>query len=131
MVEEKQNLEHARLVAALVAEMKKQGFEITTAACEGCEPCVEVENQVPDVKAYNRKKDYVAFGVAATCDELNSEATEEKFKLFSSRFMSGGKSKGVAVPLCIAISKGCEPQLETCLRSLKLDQKKNIFLYAF
>ena len=128
---ETNNLEHKRLVAELLTELKRQGLEITTAALESYEPCIEVEKQIPDVKACNRKKDYVVFAVAATCEELASEATLERLKVFSGRYMSAGKSKGAEVPLCIAISKGCEPQLEACLRNLKLDKKKNIFLYAF
>src|SRR5208337_5206552 len=120
-----QNLEHQRLVKALIDELKCQGFEITNAAFEGYEQCPEVEELVPDVKGFNRKKEYVVFGVAATCDELDTQQTEDRFKMFSSRFMRSGKSHGVAVPLCIAISKGCEKQLETCLKTLQLDRKKN------
>ncbi len=131
MSEDKENPEHKRLVAALATELKNQGFEITNAACEGYTPCLMVENHVPDVKAYNPKKEYVVFGIAKTCEEIDNEQTEEQFKLFSSRYMSSGKSKGAAVPFCIAISKGCEKQLEACLKKLKLDQKKNIFLFAF
>ena len=132
MSEKKQeSLEHKRLVEALIDELKRQGFEITAAACEGYEPCPEVEKLFADIKAYNRRKDYVVFGVAASCDDLQNELTEEKFKLFSSRYMASGKAKGSAVPLCIAITIGCEKQLETCLEKLKIGQKKNIFLYAF
>ena len=123
--------EHQRLVKALIEELKRQGFEITNANCEGYEVCQEVENQVPDVKAYNRKKEYVVFGQAKTCDELDNEQTETQFKLFSSRYMAKGKVAGKIVPFCIAIPKGCEEKLEACLLKLKLNQKKNIFLFAF
>ncbi len=126
-----QNAEHRRLVKALIEELKRQGFEITNAEFEGYQPCPEVEELVPTVKGYNRKKEYVVFGVAATCDELGTQQTEDQFKMFSSRFMRSGKSHGAAAPFCIAISKGCEKQLETCLKTLQLDRKKNIFLYAF
>ena len=126
-----QNIEHQRLVKSLIEELKRQGFEITNAAFEGYQPCAEVEKLVPDVKGYNRKKEYVVFGVAATCEELGTQQTDDQFKMFSSRFMAKGKSHGAAVPFCIAISKGCENQLETCLKTLHLDRKKNIFLYAF
>jgi hypothetical protein len=120
-----------RLVKALLAELKRQKFEITNAALEGYESPTDVEKQVPDIKACNRKKEYVIFGVAATCEELTDEATEVRLTLFSNRYMSSGKSKGEAAPLCVAISKGCEPLLEDLLKKLKLEQKKNIFLYAF
>lgn len=123
--------EHIRLVKGLIVELQKQGFEIQCAASDGFEPCSEVENLVPDVKAYNRRREFVIFGLAKTCDELDNEQTEEQFKFFSHRFMREGKSTKVAVPFCIAVSKGCEVQLETRLFKLKLDQKKNIFRFAF
>lgn len=123
--------EHKRLVKALIDELKKQGFKILNAAFDGFEPCSEVENLVPDVKAYNPRKEFVVFGLAKTCEDLDNEQTEEQFKLFSNRFMRGGKSAKAAVPLCIAITKGCEPQLDACLVRLKLNQQKNIFRYAF
>jgi hypothetical protein len=124
-------VEHKRLVEALIQELKSQGFEIINAASEGYAPCTEVEGHFPDVKAFNRKKDFVVFGLAKTCTELEDELTEEQFKFFSHRFMHGGKSSGSAVPFCIAITKGIEKQLDACLTKLKLDQKKNIFKYAF
>ena len=126
-----EDVEHGRLVKALVEDLKKQGFEILNAACEGYSLCPEMESLVPDVKAYNRKKEFVVFGLAKTCNELGKAQTEEEFKYFSRRFMPKGKSKGIAVPFCIAITKGCENQLDACLSKLKLDQKKNIFKYAF
>jgi hypothetical protein len=128
---ETENAEHKRLVKTLTQELKKQGFEISNAACEGYEPCTEVENMVPDVKAYNCKKEFVVFGLAKTCNELAEKITEEQFNFFTHRFMHSGKSARVPVPFCIAITQGCEKQLETCLKKLKLDQKKNIFLFAF
>jgi hypothetical protein len=91
--------------------LKSQGFEIVTAASEGYAPCAEVEGYFPDVKAYNRKKDFVVFGLAKTSGELEDELTEEQFKFFSHRFMHGGKSSGAAVPFCTAITKGCEKKL--------------------
>jgi hypothetical protein len=123
--------EHQRLVKALTEELKNQGFQILNSACDGYEPCSEVENNFPDVKAYSGKKEFVVFGLAKTCNELDNEQTEEHFKFFASRFMSKGKSKGAAVPLCIATTKGCEDQLDAVLKKLKLDRKKNIFKYAF
>jgi hypothetical protein len=125
------SVEHKRLVNALIQELKSQGFEIVNATSEGYAPCAEVEGYFPDVKAYNRKKDFVVFGLAKTCSELEDKLTEEQFKFFSHRFMHGGKSSGSAVPFCIAITKGCEKQLDACLTKLKLEQKKNIFKYAF
>jgi hypothetical protein len=62
--------EHKRLAKALIQELKSQGFEIVNAASEGYAPCAEVEGHFPDVKAYNRKKDFVVFGLAKTCSEL-------------------------------------------------------------
>jgi hypothetical protein len=126
-----QDQEHQRLVKALIEELKRQGFEITTAACADYLPCVPVENHVPDVKTYSRKKQFTVFGLAETCSDLSAIGTEEKFAFFASRYMSSGKSKGSAVPLCIVIAKGCEPQLEALLNKLKLTQKKNIFLNTF
>ena len=123
--------EHKRLVKALVDELKNQGFEITNARCEGYDVCQEVEGKVPDVKAYNRAKDFVVFGLAKTLEDLCNEETEKAFKLFSHRFMASGKAKGVAVPFCIAITKGSEKQLEAILIKLKLDKRKNIFRFAF
>ena len=128
---EPENPEHNRLVKALTEELKKQGFEISNAACEGYAPCTEVENMVPDVKAYNRKKEFVVFGIAKTCNELTEKLTEEQFKFFTHRFMHKGKSAKAPVPFCIAITKGCEKQLEACLKKLKLDHKMDIFLFAF
>ena len=129
--ENDESAEHKRLVKALIQELKSQGFEIVHAASEGYEPCTEVENHFPDVKAHNRRKEFVVFGLAKTCIELEDERTKEEFKFFSHRFMHGGKSAGIAVPFCIAITKGCEKQLDACLTKLKLEQKKNIFKYAF
>ena len=129
--ENSESVEHKRLVKALIQELKSQGFEIVNAASEGYAPCAEVEGYFPDVKAYNRKKDFVVFGLAKICSELEDELTEEQFKFFSHRFMHGGKSSGSAVPFCIAITKGCEKKLDACLIKLKLEQKKNIFKYAF
>jgi len=126
-----EGLEHTRLVKGLIDELKKQGFEILCAASDGFEPCSAVENSVPDVKAYNPRKEFVVFGLAKTIDELDNEQTEEQLKFFSHRFMRGGKSANAAVPFCIAVSKGCEVQLEALLSKLKLDQKKNIFRFAF
>jgi hypothetical protein len=128
---ETERAEHQRLVNALIEELKKQGFEILLAASEGYEPCAEVEDAIPDIKAFNRKKEYIAFGVAKTCTALASKQTEKQLKVLANRYMRSGKSAKAAVPLCIAISKGCEPQLEACLTKLKLEQKKNIFRYAF
>jgi hypothetical protein len=128
---EGESAEHQRIVKALIQELKNQGFEILNAACDGYEPCSEIESSVPDVKAYNRKKEFVIFGSANTCADLANEQTEVQFKIFSNRFMHKGKSKGVAVPFCIAITKGCENLLDDCLKKLKLDRKKNIFKYAF
>ena len=126
-----ESVEHGRLVKALVEELKKQGFEILNAACEGYELCPEMETFVPDVKAYNGKKEFIVFGLAKTCIELGKAQTEEEFKYFSRRFMPKGKSKGKAVPFCIATTKGCENQLDACLKNLKLDKAKNIFKFAF
>ena len=123
--------EHIRLVKALIDELKKQGFEILSAASDGFDPCSAIENLMPDLKAYNPRKEFVIFGLVKTCDELDNEQTEEQFKFFSHRFMRGGKSAKAAVPFCIAVSKGYEVQLEACLCKLKLDQKKNIFRFAF
>lgn len=123
--------EHIRLVKALIDELKRQGFDILCAASDGFEPCSEVENLVPDVKAYSRRREFVVFGLAKTWDELDDGQTEEQFKFFSRRFMPKGKSKGATVPFCIAITKGCEAKLEAFLSKLKLDQKKNIFRFAF
>ena len=123
--------EHKRLVEALVKELKNQRFEIFTASSDGYEPCSEVDGCVPDVKAYNRKKEYVVFGLAKTCGEIADEQTEEQLKVLANRYMHKGKSHGSAVPLCIAITKGCEPQLDALLLKLSLDGKKNIFRYAF
>lgn len=117
---------------ALIDELKSQGFEILNAASDGYIAAPEVEGVVPDVKAYNRKKQYVVFGLAQTCMELADPQTEEHLKILANRYMPpGGKSARAAVPLCIAITKGCENQLEAWLEKLKLDQKKNVFLYAF
>jgi len=129
--ENDRSVEHERLVKALIQELKSQGFEIVNAASEGYAPCAEVEGYFPDVKAVNRKKDFVVFGLAKTCSELEDKLTEEQFKFFSHRFMHGGKSSGSAVPFCIAITKGWEKQLDAFLTKLKLEQKKNIFKYAF
>jgi hypothetical protein len=123
--------EHKRLVKALIDELKKQGFEIINARCEGYEICQEVEGKVPDVKAYNRKKDFVVFGLAKTLEDLGNEETEEAFKLFSHRFMASGKAKGVAVPFCIAVTNGSERQLDAILIKLNLDKRKSIFRFAF
>jgi hypothetical protein len=123
--------EHKRLVAALVQELKKQGLEILKAASEGYEPCSEVEGYCPDVYAYSRQKEFVVFGVVKTCSELANEQTKGEFKIFAGRFMHKGKARGKVVPLCIAIAKGCENQLDALLVKLKLDQKKNVFKYAF
>lgn len=125
------SLEHKRLVEVLINELKNQGFEVLNAASDGYEACSEVEGVVPDVKAYNRKKQYLVFGLAKTCEELADPKTEEQFKVLANRYMPKGKSARAAVPFCIAITKGCENQLETCLKKLKIDQKKNVFLYAF
>ena len=129
--ENDESAEHKRLVKALIQELKSQGFEIVNAASEGYQPCTEVENHFPDVKSYNRQKEFVVFGLAKTCRELEEKRTEEEFKFFSHRFMPRGKSAGTAVPFCIAITKGCEKQLDACLTKLKLEGKKNIFKYAF
>lgn len=123
--------EHARLVKVLIDELKNQGFEILNAVSDGYQACSEVEGVVPDVKAYNRKKQYVVFGLAKTCEELTAPQTEEQFKVLANRYMPSGKSARAAVPFCIAITKGCENQLEASLKKLNLDQKKNVFLYAF
>jgi len=126
-----ESLEHKRLVKALIQELQNQGFEILNAASDGYQPCSEIENNFPDVKAYSSKKEFVVFGLAKTCSELADEQTEGQLKFFANRFMGKGKSKGAAVPFCIAITKGCENQLDACLMKLKLDRKKNIFKYAF
>jgi hypothetical protein len=126
-----ENVEHKRLVAALILELKNQGLEILKAESEGYQPCAEVEGYCPDVYAFNRQKEYVIFGLAKTCNELSKKEIQEQFKMFSKRFMHKGKAKGAMVPLCIAITKGCEDQLDACLKKLKLDSKKNIFKYAF
>ena len=128
---EGESAEHQRLVNALIQELKNQGFEILHASSDGYEMCSEIEGSFPDVKAYNCKKEFVVFGLAKTCTDLAKEQTEVQFKIFANRFMSKGKSKGAAVPCCIAITKGCEEQLDGCLLKLKLDKKKNIFKYAF
>lgn len=126
-----EGLDHNQLVRALVDELRKQGFEILCAQCEGFEPCPELEHLTPDVKAYNRRREFIVFGLAKTCDELDNDQTGEQFKLFSHRFMPDGKSKGAAVPLCIAVTKGCETKLDAYLVRLKLNRRKNIFLYSF
>ena len=126
-----ESLERKRLVNALVDELRKQGFEILAACVEGFKPCDALEGLVPDVKAYNRRKEYVVFGLAVTCSDLDNKVGEERFKLFSSRYISKGKSAKAAAPLCIAVTKGCEPKLDAHLAELKLDQKKNVFRYAF
>jgi hypothetical protein len=131
MENEGENAEHRRLVKALIQELKNQGFEILNAESDGYEPCSEIESCFPDVKSYNRKKEFAVFGLAKTCTDLAKEQTEVQIKIFACRFMYKGKSKGAAVPLCIAITKGCEKQLDDCLSKLKLNRKKNIFKYAF
>ncbi len=85
------SVEHERLVKALIQELKSQGFEIVNAAPEGYEPSTEAKNQFPDVKAYKRNKEFIVFGLAKTCSELEDELTKEQFKLFSHRFMHGEK----------------------------------------
>jgi hypothetical protein len=69
IAETDRSVEHERLVKALIRELKSQGFEIVNAASEGYEPSTKV-NQFPDVKTYNRNKEFVVFSLAKTYSEL-------------------------------------------------------------
>jgi hypothetical protein len=77
IAETHRSVEHERLAKALIRELKSHVFEIVNAASEGYEPSTEVKNQFPDVKAYNRNKEFVVFGLAMTCSELEDELTKE------------------------------------------------------
>jgi len=123
--------EHKRLVKAIIDELKKQGFEILTADYNGYEPSQKVVNHVPDVKAWKRENELVAFGEAKTSDDFDNDRTKEQFIEFSNRRMKDGKSKGATVPLCIGITNGSEKELEACLVKLGLDKKTNIYKWSF
>lgn len=131
LVEKAESDEHKRLVKSLIDYLKNQGFEITCATSEGFVQCSETEGRVPDVRAYDRKKELNVIGEAKTADDFDNERTEDQFKKFSNRMMTDGKSKGATVPFCIAITKGSEKQLDDCLKKLGLDQKQNIYRYSF
>jgi hypothetical protein len=128
---EAESPEHIRLVKALIDYLKNQGFEITCADRDGYNPCPETEGRIPDVRAYNREKEFNVIGEAKTYDDFSNDRTKEQFKIFSNREMGEGKSKGTTVPFCIAITKGSEQQLEDCLKEIGLDQKKNIYRLPF
>lgn len=130
VVEAAESPEHKRLVESLIAYMKKEGFGITCAANPMYKQCDEIEGRIPDVGGKNTDE-LIAFGEAKTCDDLDNERTKEQFKVFSSRQMSGGRSKGKTVPFYIAIPRECENELKTTLHDLGLDAKENIRRFLF
>lgn len=79
------------------------------------------EGHIPDVRGKNNDE-LNAIGEAKTSDDLGNDRTKEQFKVFSNREMTGGKSKGKDVPFYIAITKGCEEELEDVLKSLDIER---------
>jgi hypothetical protein len=130
IVEASESPEHKRLVKALIDYMSSLGFTTTCASYVGFNQCSEIEGHIPDVRGKNNDE-LNAIGEAKTCDDLDNERTKEQFKVFSNREMSGGKSKGIDVPFYIAITKGCEKELEEVLHNLGLDKKSNIHRVSF
>lgn len=122
--------EHKRLVKSLIEYMKKKGFGITCASYTGFSQCDETKGHIPDVRGTN-DEEINAIGEAKTCDDLDNDRTKEQFKVFSNRVTTGGKSKGKDVLFYIAITKGCEKELEETLKSLSLDKKPNIYRVSF
>ena len=122
--------EHKRLVGSLITYMKNKGFGTTCAAYTGFSQCDETNGHIPDVRGTN-DEELNGIGEAKTCDDLDNDRTKEQFKAFSSRVMTGGKSKGKAVPFYIGITEGCEEELEETLRRLNLDKKPNIYRVSF
>lgn len=129
-VEASESPEHKRLVKSLIDHMKNKGFKIKCASYEGFDQCGETKEHIPDVRGTN-DEELNAIGEAKTCDDLDSERTEEQFKIFSHREMTGGQSKGKAVPFYIAITEGCEDELGETLKKLGLDKKSNIYRLSF
>jgi hypothetical protein len=131
LVEAAESPEHKRLVQKLIEYIKNEGFEIRCASHEDYAQCGETEGHIPDVRGHRSSDELNAIGEAKTCEDLTSERTKEQFKVFSSRSMSDGKSKGKDVPFYIAITKGCEKELENVLRELSLDKKPNVIRLSF
>jgi len=131
IVEAAESPEHKRLVEALIEYLKKEGFTITCAAHTGYNQCDELNGRVPDVRGTNAADELNAIGEAKTCDNLGSFVTIARFKAFSNRVMTDGKSKGKDVPFYIAIPKNCEKELEATLYNLGLDTKTNIHRVSF
>jgi len=122
--------EHKRLVKSLMDYLRNEGFGITCASYTGFSQCDETKGHIPDVRGTNDEK-LNAIGEAKTCDDLNNERTKEQFKVFSNRMMKKGKSEGKSVPFYIAITEGCEEELEETLKNLNLDRKANIYRVSF
>ncbi len=126
-----ESAEHKRLVKALMNELVRQGFEILNVACEGYEPCPEIAGVFPDVRAYKRNTEYIVIGLAKTLDDFDNKRTEDQFEKFSHLVVNSGKNKGKTVPFFIAITKGSEKQLDTCLIKLGFAKRTNIYRWPF
>ena len=111
--------------------LNKAGFKVTNAANrDGYPSCEEMNGRVPDIMGTNTQG-LIAIGEAKTCDDLDNDRTNDQFKIFSSRFVRNGNSKGQTCPFYIGIPKSCVSELQQNLKKLGLDQKANVHIISF
>jgi hypothetical protein len=94
--------EHARLVRLLIAQMSREGWEISHAVSDGYDQPDEVDGVIPDIVGW--KGEVKAYGEAETCESLQSERSINQIGLLSGRSMQNG---GVSVPLYLIVPRAC------------------------
>jgi len=122
--------EHRKLVGLLIAHIRKEGFQVTCASYEGFTRCGETSGHIPDARGSNADE-LNAIGEAKTGDDIGTDRSREQYKVFSSRRMTNGKSRGKDVPFYIAVPSGCEKELDRVLSELGLANKPNIHRVSF
>ncbi len=122
---EAESAERKKLVKGLIDYMNSEGFKPFCAAYDGYKQCKPNGEHIADVKGHN-DKDLVAIGLAKTRGDLDNEATNAQFKIFSNIKMNNGKSEEQICPLYIATPRSCTDELKQNLTKLGLNKRTNI-----
>jgi len=119
---------HKKIVGAVIAYFKEQGWRITAAACPGYTEPGKVERHEPDVIARDGRG-VTVYGEAKTGEgDIGARHSREQYHDFSKWFMKGS---GMPCPLYICVPGRHRPELERVLREEGLAGKPNIHVLVY
>jgi hypothetical protein len=116
---------HERMVGSLIDYLKSHGLPILCAAHPGYSQCSKVGRHEPDVEGQDADE-LINIGEVETCESLNTTLAREQLQDFATREMTGGKSKGKAVPFFLLVPESCVQEAWKTLRELGLADRPNV-----